>query len=242
MSSVVTYQNTDRRCFCQIRFTSGERVLISIATSPMPTVKIIRMGFGGLLPRGAIWEYKATMAGTADAYAQNLMKMFPPDSGRPVHPLDLIRDALLSCCSIDECRRALASREGRISLPGPDILRLYADLLQRAGMIEPVSSLPAPKREIKAALIAEARRLSAESKYEAVEMVRTCYSLLASFVSDDIAARNRGSVPGCDLVAGFAEINGLRPEDLRATSEEAERLIQEFDSHLARHSNDTGTI
>lgn len=236
MSSVVTYQNTDRQCFCQIKFSSGERVLVSITSSPVPSVKVIRMGLRGLLPRDAIWEYNATMAGTAGAYTQNLMKMFPPDPGQSVHPLDVIRDTLLPCRSIAECRRALMARQETIHSPVPDILTLYGDLLQRSGIIEPESSLPAPKSEIKTLLIAEARRLSAQSEYDAVETLRTCYSLLASFVGDDIAARNRGPMPGSGSAAGIADIE-LRPEDLQATSEEAQRLIREFDSQVARSHN-----
>jgi hypothetical protein len=72
MSSVVTYQNTDRQCFCPIKFDSGDRVLISIASLPTPSVKISRMALGGLLPREAIWEYNATIAGSVGAYAENL--------------------------------------------------------------------------------------------------------------------------------------------------------------------------
>ena len=229
MSSVVTYQNTDRQCFCQIKFTSGERVLVSIATSPAPSVKIIRMGLGGLVPRDAIWEYNATIAGSASAYAQNLMKMFPPDSGPSVHPLDVIRDALLQCGSIAECREALAARQERTY--SPDIISCYCELLQRSGLIEPESSLPAPKNEIKAALIAEAQRLSAESNFDGVETIRACYSLLADFVADDIAARNRGSMSGSET----ENIDALQPEDLLATSAEAQRLIREFDSQVRRN-------
>lgn len=235
MSSVVTYQNTDRQCFCQIKFSSGERVLISIATSPMPSVKIVRMALGGLVPRDSIWEYNIAMAGSIRAYTENLMKMFPPESGQSVHPLDVIRDTFLQCNSIAECRRALAARQEKINVP--DILTLYGDLLQRSGMIEPESSLPAPKREIKAALIAEARRLSAASDFEAVETLRTCYSLLSSFVADDIAARNRGLRLGPDPAAAIADLDQVRPEDLLATSEEAQRLIREFDSQVRRNTN-----
>jgi len=179
----------------------------------------MRMALGGLLPREAIWEYNTAMAGSIDAYAQNLMKMFPPDDNQFVHPLDVIKDALLQCRSIAECQSLLAARQQRIQALEPDVLTLYADLLQRAGMIEPESSLPAPKNLIKAAIIEEAQRLSARGENDAVETLRTCYSLLSGFVSNEVAARNQ--VGG----SGASEIDGLQPEDLLATNEEAQRLV-----------------
>ena len=112
MSSVVTYKNTERQCFCQIKFDSGERVLISIASMPVPSVKVIRMGFGGFIPRDTIWEYSAAKAGTSTAYVENVMKMFTPVQS--VDLLDCIRDVLLPCRSLDECRSALASRQDLI--------------------------------------------------------------------------------------------------------------------------------
>ena len=110
-----------------------------------------------------------------------------------------------------------------------DTLTLYGDLLQRGGIIEPESSLPASKSEIKTTLIEEARRLSAlsqlsaESQHEAVETMRTCYSLLAGFVGDDVVARNRGT--------------RLQPDDLSVVINEIQRLGQEFDSLIVRPSS-----
>lgn len=165
------------------------------------------------------------------------MEMFPPDASQSVHPLDVIRDALLQCRSIAECQSLLAARQGRVRTVEPDVLRLYGNLLQRTGMIEPESSLPAPKNVIKAAIIEEARRLSARGEHEAVETLRTCYSLLSGFVSDDVAARNQvqgGVVP--DIDGWRRHASKLQPEDLLATSEEAQRLVQEFDSRVTRGS------
>lgn len=105
MSSVVTYANNERQCFCQSKFDSGERVLISIAAVPTPSIKVMRLALGGLIPRQIIWEYNATMAGGPDAYVRDLMEMFPPDPNSHVHPLDIIRDTLLRCSSIEDARR-----------------------------------------------------------------------------------------------------------------------------------------
>jgi hypothetical protein len=226
MSSVVSYQNTDKQCFCQIKFDSGERVLVSIASRPTPSVKIVQMALSGLVPRGAVWEFNAVMAGSVGAYAQNLMRMFPPNARESAHPLDVIKDALLQCRSIAECQSLLAARQRHVQAPQSDVLTLYGDLLQQVGMIEPESSLPAPKNVIKAAIIEEARHLSARGEHKGVETLRTCYSLLSGFVSDEVAARNQVG----DGAA--SEIDGLQPEDLLATNEEARRLVQEFDSQV----------
>jgi hypothetical protein len=43
MGKVVTYANNDRQCLCQIKFESGERVLISIAGPPNAGVKIMKL-------------------------------------------------------------------------------------------------------------------------------------------------------------------------------------------------------
>ena len=118
MSSVVTYANNQRQCFCQIRFDSGERVLISIASLPTPSLKVVRMALGGLIPRQTVWEYNATMAGGSDVYVRGLMKMFPPAPNGPIHPLDIIRDTLLRCSSIDDARRTLLERQARTSSSG----------------------------------------------------------------------------------------------------------------------------
>ena len=109
MSKVVTYANNSRQCFCQIQFDSGERVLISIAGSPIPSVKLIRLAFGGLIPRETIWEFNATMVDGTDAYVHAMLRLFP--TTQPVHPLDVIRDALLKCSSIKDVRRTMSERQ-----------------------------------------------------------------------------------------------------------------------------------
>ena len=119
MSSVVTYANNERQCFCQIRFDSGERVLVSIASAPTPSLKVIRLALGGLIPRQTIWEYDTIMAGGREAYVRGLMDMFPSDPSRIMHPLDIIRDALLRCSSIDDARRTLLEGQARLRKPAP---------------------------------------------------------------------------------------------------------------------------
>lgn len=119
MSTVVTYQNNERQCFCQIKFDTGERVLISIAAAPTPSVKVLKLVLGGLVPRQTIWEYNPTMAGGYNAYVENLMRMFHPNSGEPAHPLDVIRDTLLPCTSLAEARWTLLNCESQASETSP---------------------------------------------------------------------------------------------------------------------------
>lgn len=119
MSAVVNYRNNELQCFCQIKFDTGERVLVSIATFPTPSVKIFRLALGGFLPRQTIWEYNPTMAGGYNAYVENLMKMFRPAGDEPAHPLDVIRDTLLPCSSLEEARRTLLNCESQASERAP---------------------------------------------------------------------------------------------------------------------------
>lgn len=116
MGKVVTYANNKYQCFCQIRLDSGERVLISIASAPTPSVKLMKLVFFGLWPIQTIWEYNPTMAGGYEAYVQKMMKMFQdPLAVEPKHPLDILRDRLLSCRSVSEVRDSLFEAERNIS-------------------------------------------------------------------------------------------------------------------------------
>ena len=83
--------------------------------------------------RRSLADINAAMAGSVGAYAQNLMKMFPPNAGESAHPLDVIKDALLQCRSIAECQSLLAARQRHVQAPQSDVLTLYGDLLQQVG-------------------------------------------------------------------------------------------------------------
>ena len=114
MSSVVTYANNKYQCYCQIKLDSGERVLISIANAPRPSVKVMKL-FLGFWPLQTIWEYNPTMAGGYDAYIRKLIKMFhDPLVSEPKHPLDTFRDRLLPCKSISEVQDSLFQAERSI--------------------------------------------------------------------------------------------------------------------------------
>lgn len=113
---VTHYANNKYMCCCSIKLGSGERVLISIATAPTPSVKIVKMGPFGIFPVQTIWEYNPTMAGGYDAYFQKMMMMFQdPLAKEPKHPLDTLRDRLLPCKSIAEVRDSLFNAERSVS-------------------------------------------------------------------------------------------------------------------------------
>jgi hypothetical protein len=105
-----------RRGFCQIQLDDGEKVLITIASAPTPSIKIVKLGFFGMWPVQTIWEYNSTMAGGYDAYVQKMMKMFhDPMADEPKHPLDILRDRLLPCKSISEVQDSMFEAEHNLS-------------------------------------------------------------------------------------------------------------------------------
>jgi hypothetical protein len=93
---------------------NGERILISIASVPTPSIKIMKLGFLGLWPIQTIWEYNPTMAGGYEAYVRKLVEMFvDPLDEEPKQPLDALRDRLLPLRSISEVRNSLFEAEQR---------------------------------------------------------------------------------------------------------------------------------
>lgn len=116
MGKVTHYANNRFMCCCSIKLASGERVFISIASAPTPSVKIQKMALLGILPVQTIWEYNPVMAGGYDAYIRKMMVMFQdPLASAPKHPLDILRDRLLPCRSISEVRDSLFRAERSIS-------------------------------------------------------------------------------------------------------------------------------
>jgi hypothetical protein len=96
MSKVIAYQNTDRVCFCQIKFESRERILVSVANVPHPGIKVIKLLFG-IIPYKTIWEFSA--GGEKKAQKQMIDMFSDPNSPRAKHPLDAIIIKLLPCRS-----------------------------------------------------------------------------------------------------------------------------------------------
>lgn len=103
----------ERRRFYQLKFASGEQALVLIAGMPAPSVELVRLALGGLLPWQTVWEFNPTRAGGYSDYIHKLMAMFSPPTGRSDDSVHYIRDALLPCRSIEEARTLLFDRERR---------------------------------------------------------------------------------------------------------------------------------
>jgi len=104
---------TERERFYQIKFASGEQALVLIAGMPSPSVELVRLALGGLVPWQTVWEYNPLRAGGYSDYIHKLKAMFSPTTGRSDDSDHYIRDALLPCQSIEEARTLLLERERR---------------------------------------------------------------------------------------------------------------------------------
>ena len=103
----------ERQPYCQIKFASGEQALVLVAGMPAPSVELVRLSLGGLVPWQTIWEYNPMKAGGYSDYIHKLKWIFSPTIGRSDDSVHYIRDALLPCQSIDEARTLLLERERR---------------------------------------------------------------------------------------------------------------------------------
>ncbi|HET8670763.1 MAG TPA: hypothetical protein VFM05_09115, partial [Candidatus Saccharimonadales bacterium] len=63
---------TDHDRLYQLKFQSGERALLLAAGMPAPSVKLVRLAFGGLVPWQRVWEYNPIRAGGHGDYVRKL--------------------------------------------------------------------------------------------------------------------------------------------------------------------------
>lgn len=103
----------ERRRFYPLKFASGEQALVLIAGMPAPSVELVRLTLGGLLPWQTVWEFNPTRAGGYSDYIHKLKAMFALATGQSDDSIPSIREALLSCRSIAEARALLFDRERR---------------------------------------------------------------------------------------------------------------------------------
>jgi len=96
MASIVTYKPG---AYCQIKLDSGERVLISCATTG---IKIMKLGLVGLVPTRTIADWPI-------AKLRSAIAIFADPSQPDLHPLDAIKNRLMSCPSIAEVEQLCAS-------------------------------------------------------------------------------------------------------------------------------------
>jgi hypothetical protein len=110
MSKVIAYNKTERHCFCQIRFNSRERVMVSVASVPDYSIKVMKLIFG-IFPYKTIWEYNAKATAEKKAHKE-LITLFLGQSGKKAdHPLDAIIIKLLECRSCTEAELVLRRAE-----------------------------------------------------------------------------------------------------------------------------------
>ena len=102
---------TEREPFYQIKFQSGESALLLAADMPAPSVELVRLALGGLVPWQIVWEYNPMRAGGYSDYIHKLKAMFSSTTERPDDTAHHIRDMLLSCRSIEDARVLLLQRE-----------------------------------------------------------------------------------------------------------------------------------
>ena len=103
----------ERRRLYPLKFASGEQALVLIAGMPAPSVELVRLTLGGLLPWQTVWEFNPTRAGGYSDYIHKLKAMFALATGQSDDSIPSIREALLSCRSIEEARALLFDRERR---------------------------------------------------------------------------------------------------------------------------------
>src|SRR5215510_7043460 len=101
----------ERQRFYQLKFASGEQALVLIAGMPAPSVELVRLALGGLVPWQIVWEYNPIRAGGYSDYIHKINAMFSPATNRSDDSVHQIRDALLSCQSIEDARMLLLQRE-----------------------------------------------------------------------------------------------------------------------------------
>jgi hypothetical protein len=159
VAEVVTYRSDGRRFYCQLKLNSGERVFVQIAFHEgRQKLLIHRMGFGGLVPRGILWEM---------AWEVENMPIFLELFGEPSGPpspgsfLDAVIATVKRFPSIQAMRDYL-DQQPRVGRLGAEtmraVVRLLASYLHVLAGWKSVfprheSMLPAPKEAVRRALL-----------------------------------------------------------------------------------------
>lgn len=86
--------------YCQLKLASHERVLISCAQTG---IKIMKLGFGGLIPTKTIADWPISQLATA-------IHIFTDENDPSQHPLEAIKAKLMTCSSIRDIERLCAGR------------------------------------------------------------------------------------------------------------------------------------
>jgi hypothetical protein len=89
MAEVITYKPS---AFCQLKLASRERVLISCAQTG---IKIMKLGMWGFIPTKTIADWPLSRLAVA-------IHIFADESNPGQHPLEAIKNKLMTCSSIRE--------------------------------------------------------------------------------------------------------------------------------------------
>jgi hypothetical protein len=91
MNKIIAYKNAGSSgMFCQLKFDSNERILISIAQTG---VRICKLSFGGLIPTRTLWESNDSV---------RMVELFGDENEPDKHLLDAIITKLMRCNSVSE--------------------------------------------------------------------------------------------------------------------------------------------
>ena len=136
--------------FCQLKLSSGERIFISCAQTG---IKISKLSFGGFVPTKTLAEWPVSRLESA-------ISIFADPAQPSQHPLEAIKNKLISCASIKEVEAVCgASRTEELTPQRAEkIINEYGHALEHAspppGGVADSTKLPHSKATIKKALTA----------------------------------------------------------------------------------------
>lgn len=101
MSKIVTYKNSARGKYCQIKLDDGNRILISIAQTG---IKVYKLRLAGLIPSGTIFDIS-----TSDLFSEKYKPAREKLTERSLKldMLDVFKEILLPCRSLEEVQGVL---------------------------------------------------------------------------------------------------------------------------------------
>lgn len=258
MAKLTRFMDHDRRGrWANLVMDNGDPCWIGIAQTGV-LVKKSRVGLFGakLYEQKNLYEAAKTAQALDSLYPQ---KLTPPEMWNPV--LVAFANAVLHCRDLGEVTRVLNeaveleqvasatlnSSSDRDLLEAQELVNRYGAILENEkNVTASKADLPAPKQQIKDALVALARHAKASgASRESIEPLRVGYASLAGFVSASDAKlatsfENLFKVPAGELddatlreLAEKISDSGAGALDVtRRTTEEFARLTAEFDERI----------
>jgi hypothetical protein len=97
MAEVISYKPG---AYCQLKLASRERVLISCAQTG---IKIMKLSLGGLIPTKTIPDWPVSRL-------EKAIDVFAEEANPSQHPLEAIKNKLITCSSIREIEQLCSGR------------------------------------------------------------------------------------------------------------------------------------